>query len=130
MKNIAIVIGSSEYQNKDDNLPSVKKDYNLVSKILELSQKYEDILNILDGESSSEIKSKISTFIKKYKEQNINEIFFYFSGHGVRKTDKDRDELYLKLYNTMDDKILSTSLSNTEVDDYLREIVVIQVIIT
>ncbi|TNL64911.1 hypothetical protein EYY58_00895 [Acinetobacter bereziniae] len=34
---------------------------------------------------------------------------------------KEADELYLKLYNTTDDKILSSSLSNTEVDNYLRE---------
>lgn len=121
MINLAIVIASSEYLDKNDNLPTVKNDFRLISNIMSLSGKYTEILNILDNKNSSEVKSLISTFINKYKEKEVNEIFFYFSGHGVRKMNKDTDELFLKLYNTADDKILSSALSNTEVDGYLRE---------
>lgn len=121
MINLAIVIASSEYLDPNDNLPTVKNDFRLISNILHLSGKYTEILTILDNKNSSEVKSLISTFINKYKTQEINEIFFYFSGHGVRRIDKERDELFLKLYNTTEEKILSSSLSNTEIDGYLRE---------
>lgn len=121
MNNLAIVIASSEYQDARDNLPTVKNDFRLISHILQLSQKYTEVLKILDNKNSSEIKSLISTFINKYKGSEVNEIFFYFSGHGIRKANKEGDELFLKLYNTTEDKILSSSLSNSEVDSYLRE---------
>lgn len=121
MVNLAIVIASSEYLDKNENLPTVKNDFRLISNILSLSGKYSEILSILDNKNSSEVKSLISSFINKYKAQEINEVFFYFSGHGIRKANKDGDELFLKLYNTTDEKILSSSLSNTEIDGYLRE---------
>lgn len=121
MVNLAIVIGSSEYLDVSDNLSTVKNDFRLISNILRLSGKYTEILDILDNKNSSEVNSLISTFITKYKDIEVNEILFYFSGHGIRKMNRDTDELFLKLYNTTDDKILSSALSNSEVDGYLRE---------
>ncbi|TNL53641.1 hypothetical protein EYB59_01260 [Acinetobacter bereziniae] len=76
MINLAIIIASSEYLNKSDNLPTVKNDFRLIFNILNLSDKYKEILPILDNKNSSEVKSLISTFINKYKGENINEIFF------------------------------------------------------
>lgn len=121
MVNLAIVIGSSEYQDTRDNLPTVKNDFRLISNIVQLSKKYNEVLEILDNKNSSEIKSLISKFINKHKESEVNEIFFYFSGHGIRKPNQDGDELFLKLYNTSEDRLSSSSLSNSEVDGYLRE---------
>ena len=121
-KNLAIIIGSSEYIQKEDNLDSVKNDIQLISEILKLSKKYHEILILLDNKNSSDIKSSLSTFINKYKKEKIHEILFYFSGHGMRKTNKENDELYLKLYDTANDKLASTALSNSEVDNYLREL--------
>lgn len=121
-KNLAIIIGSSEYIQSQDNLISVKNDIELISNILELSEKYEEKLILLDNKNSADIKSNISTFINKHKDNEINEILFYFSGHGIRKANKEDDELYLKLYDTTNDKLSSTALSNSEVDNYLREL--------
>ena len=97
MVNLAIVIGSSEYLDVSDNLSTVKNDFRLISNILRLSGKYTEILDILDNKNSSEVKSLISTFITKYKDIEVNEILFYFSGHGIRKMNRDTDELFLKL---------------------------------
>lgn len=79
-----LIIGSSEYIQKEDNLDSVD-DIQLISEILKLSKKYHEILILLDNKNSSDIKSSLSTFINKYKKEKIHEILFYFSGHGMKR---------------------------------------------
>ena len=85
-KNIAIIIGISEYSNVQ-TLKGCKIDADSIRKLLEATAKYEDILQMDGKVDSSEIEQKLPEFIKKYKTESVDEVFFYYSGHGCLLND-------------------------------------------
>jgi hypothetical protein len=115
--NLGIVIGVSEYQ-KVSPLPGCVVDANSVNKLLELSDKCEEILLITENTKSMDVKSRLAAFIKKYEGKDIDEVIFYFSGHGLF----DDDEFYYVLTDYSENKLKQTSLENSELDNLLRSL--------
>lgn len=112
MINLAIVIGISKYEKEFQNLPQCKKDAEVIKNILTISKKYKEILYISDKTYSGIIFNKIDEFLNKYKDVKINEILYYFSGHGISK----KEEFYCCTTNTKEDSINSSSLKNSDID--------------
>lgn len=116
-KNIAIIIGVSEYQNLN-NLPGCNNDFNLISKIIRTTEKYDDVLEINSNTLSLDVKEKLSAFINNKKNDDIDELFFYYSGHGYY----DGDDLLYILTDYVNERINSTSISNSFIDNLFREL--------
>ena len=116
MKNYAIILGVSEYINAD-NLPACKNDVNRMFEILNATEKYQ-ILLIDEKHKKQEIIKEVEDYFNANNaEEEIGEIFFYFSGHGYQ----DKDDLHFILRETELDKINATSFNNAELDDIVRK---------
>ncbi|GGF23240.1 caspase family protein [Flavobacterium limi] len=114
--NIAIILAVSKYNNSANNLPASKKDGDIISGILHSTKKYDKILTINNNESSSETKELLSNFFIENKGIKIEELFFYYSGHG----EFTNDEFYYLLSDFDLKRKNQTSLQNNEVDDLIR----------
>lgn len=116
-KKIALLIGVSTYE-KENDLPPCKADIDLMSNIIALSNKYDDKLVLDDSPKSIDAMEAIRSFITTYQSSEIDEIFFYYTGHGTKNLDD-----FLFLFSDFDsNKINSTSLSNNELDDLLKSL--------
>ncbi|MGP5119166.1 caspase family protein [Psychrobacter alimentarius] len=117
MSNLAIVIGVSEYKDQE-NLPACKNDAQIIHSILSESKKFDDILNIDGYVSGREVKSKVSEFVRGHENEKVEEIFFYFSGHGARIT----EDFWYVLSDFDNNNIHTTALSNDELDEILKSL--------
>jgi len=115
--NIAILIGVSEYNNLQ-KLSACKNDVKIINDILSKNEKYSEILFIDNETTSRNIKQKVIEFIEKHHDQNINEIFIYFSGHGYF----DGEEFYYICTDYNKDKLKQTSFENKEFDTYIKSL--------
>ena len=116
--NIAIIIGVCNYNNAPD-LSACFNDAQIIKSILDATKKYDDILFFNGQETNSyDIKSSIIEYVKKYKGQSVEELFFYFSGHGKA----DEKDFYYITTDTSLEQIFSTSLQNSELDTLLRDL--------
>ncbi|EJJ5531512.1 caspase family protein, partial [Campylobacter jejuni] len=114
MKNIAILVGNSEYQNLN-KLHFCRKDISSMQKILSLSKKFE--IHIFENYQSEQLKSGLSKIIRELEKSKINELLFYYTGHGVFK-----EQFYYLPINFTDKQFETTSLSNNELDDMLKSL--------
>lgn len=117
MDSLAIVIGVSEYAN-ESNLSACSNDADIIYSILESTEKYKEILFLKGTVESSLLKEKLIEFSKKYETEEIEELFFYFSGHGC----SNENDFYFCTTDIQTAKINSTSLQNTELDAFIRKI--------
>lgn len=116
MKNIAILIGNSDYTNLD-KLEFCKKDIELMHKILELSKKFE--IKVFENYRSEKLKEELTDFIRENQnnKEEIGDLLFYYTGHGLF----EKQFFYLPI-NFDDQRFSTTSLSNDELDDMLRSL--------
>jgi hypothetical protein len=114
--NIAIIIGVSEYEEKQNNLPGCQKDAEIINSIISKTGKFESILYVNEKKSSALVKEKITDFISENKANKIEELFFYFTGHGQFYN----DEFYYILSDFNKNKRKQTSLQNEEVDSLIK----------
>ncbi|HFJ9368783.1 caspase family protein [Bacillus cereus group sp. BY6-1LC] len=114
---IAILVGVSEYKNLK-KLDACLRDVEVMHELLKQTNEYNDILFIKENVNSNQVKDQIIEFVKKHKdsEEEINQVFFYFTGHG----DTRSSEVHFLLSDYEKTKLNSTSLQNSEVDSYLR----------
>ena len=117
MKNVAVLIGITEYKEKSINLPMCEKDVESMYKIISASGKYEYI-EVLKGNIDSEkIRNKMMELENKIEEE-IGELFFYFSGHGYTAN----NNFYFCTSDTDINDINSTSILYNQIDDIVRRI--------
>jgi hypothetical protein len=120
--NLAILIGVSEYSNeKISELTACRNDANLINLLLKSTKKYDEILLIEKDTTSDNVKKQLTDFIKKHsanEEKEIEELFFYYSGHGQFHN----EEFYYILSDFDFDRRNSTSLNNSELDNLLRNL--------
>ena len=119
MTKLAILIGVSEYE-KVPNLPACLHDVELMQEVVKSAGTFDDTL-VLTGlqTKSSLFKSSISAFFSKHSnDKNIEEIFFYFSGHGM--TVGDNFNYILSDYDPK--KISTTCYANSELDETIRSL--------
>ncbi|HQQ97138.1 MAG TPA: caspase family protein [Cyclobacteriaceae bacterium] len=114
--NVAIILAISNYANPGNNLPASKKDGDVVHGILQATKKYDKILSLNNSDTSSKIKELLSNFFVECKNQRIDELFFYYSGHGEFSS----DEFYYLLSDFDPKKKNQTTLQNNEIDDLIR----------
>lgn len=115
--NLAIIIGISKYEKLHD-LPSCQNDAHYFHKLLDLSQKYDNILYLDQNTDSNTIMDSIDEFVNEYSTSEINEILLYFSGHGYY----NEDEFYFCTSNIDVSKINSTSITNTDIDRIIKKL--------
>ena len=66
--------------------------------------------------SSAKVKEKLTAFISEHKSKKINELFFYYTGHG----EFQNNEFYYILSDYNSDKRKQTSIENEEIDSLFR----------
>ncbi|MGX2954469.1 caspase family protein [Shewanella sp. JL219SE-S6] len=117
--NLGIVIGVEKYKSDIfDDLVACKNDAKIFSDVLRNVKDFEEIIYLNENESGTEIKKNIVDFVEKYKDQNVKELIFYFSGHGERFND---DFFYLP--SDFDRKKRETTgLRNSELDEWIKTI--------
>jgi hypothetical protein len=114
--NLAIIISVSEYTDPKNDLPGCKKDSESINTILNKTGKFDDILFIHEKLSSGKVKERLTDFIAEHKSKKIEELFFYYTGHG----EFFNDEFYYILSDYKQDKRNQTTLQNEEVDSLFR----------
>lgn len=114
---LAVIIGVSEYQYDDfENLDACKNDAELFKNVLSDVTKIDDVLFINKGEKAYEAKNKLADFVSKHKTEKVDELLFYFSGHGGRY---ENDFFYI-FPDFKEAKKESTGLRNSELDGLVR----------
>jgi len=112
--NIAVAIGISNYENIEF-LPACSTDALKMKELLEATGKYSEVVSLTKDTSARKIKSLLRDFFKNYQDEQIDEAFFYFSGHGTYQND------VLFCCSDFDSKRpATTSLPNREIDDLMR----------
>lgn len=114
MKNVAILIGNFEYCTLS-KLNFCKNDMDLMCKILDLSKKFK-IYEFRNYESG-QLKSELSRTIEGLENSNINELLFYYTGHGLFK-----EQFYYLPVNFDEKSFNTTSLSSYELDTMLKSV--------
>lgn len=117
MIDLAIVIGVSKYGAPND-LPGCENDAKAIHKILTSDSKFEEVLLLNDQTTASSIKSRLAEFVERFRGQEVNDLFFYFTGHG----EFYEDEFYFLPSDYDSSRRKRTSLENGELDTYLRSI--------
>lgn len=114
MNNVAIIIGESKYDNNDiENLEMCKKDASRIHEVIKKSHKYNKIFFVTDGK-----KEEIyDIFLNLKKIEKIDELFFYYSGHGYQRN----GSFYYITKETEINRINSTSINNMDIDAIVRE---------
>ena len=114
--NLGIVIAVSDYGSPSNNLPGCDADGLAISKILKTDNKFDDVLYLSEKTSSGDVKPELIRFINSHKDNDIDDVVFYFSGHG----DFSGDEFYYLLSDYDSKRKKQTSLENTELDNLLK----------
>ena len=112
--NLAIILGISKYDGQRA-LPPCDLDADRMAGLIDLAAKYDQKLILKGHQIASEAKSKIRDFLGSFRGQPIDEIFFYFSGHGSCP-----DDLYLCCSDFDPARPNSTALENEELDELFR----------
>ncbi len=115
--NIAILIGIAKYKS-EAALPACGLDAENMRRLLAATKKYDDIQLIVDNTNSNQVKDSLRQFFAKYQStEGIEEVFVYFSGHGVYQNDA---MLCCSDYDS--NRPATTSISNAELDDLIRSV--------
>lgn len=116
--NLGIIIAVSEYTGRLSQLPGCVQDAKAMEAILRNSGKFEPLLVINQDTDSASLKSKLVDFISSNKGKEIEEVFFYYSGHGEYLG----DEFYYLLSDYDSSRRKATCLENSELDNLLRSL--------
>jgi len=114
---LAIIIGVSEYQHDDfENLDACKNDAELFKDVISDMSNIDDVLFINQGVKAYEAKKQLADFVSKHKANAVDELVFYFSGHGGRY----EDDFFYIFSDFKEANKESTGLRNTELDGMVR----------
>lgn len=118
MARLAVVIGVSENLPPLKSLSACANDGNAVADVLKQAGRFDDLLLLLRKEDTTSMvaKEKLAAFIERHKGAEVEELFFYFSGHG----DFAGNEFYHILSDYDGAARHRTSLSNSELDGMMR----------
>jgi len=116
-KKIAILVGVANYDD-ETSLPPCDKDLVMMTSIIRNTNKFDEWLVVGNSPKGGDAKSQIASFIRKYENTDIDEVFFYYTGHGTRYSG---DFLFV-FSDFVKDKIEQTSLRNTELDSMLKSL--------
>lgn len=112
---VAILVGVSDYL-KTAPLPACKNDVDLLKALLDKTGEYQEVLSLGATKPSAYVKQQITSFAAQFKGKSVDQVLFYFTGHG----DFDGQELSLLLSDYEPARRKQTVIENTELDDWLR----------
>lgn len=113
----AILIGVSKYENCD-NLPGCLNDVNALNEILLKTNEFDEVKAFKEDVYSDDLKNNLSQLFSDWKGEQIDELFFYFSGHGSF----DNNEFFYLLSDFSEDKKRQTTLQNLEIDKMIKSL--------
>lgn len=115
--NLAILVAVSDYTSLS-KLPGCKGDIEVMTTILEGTDKFSDTLKIHGSVRSQSAKSQLADFIDRNNEKRVGEVLFYYSGHGTASSDD-----FLFLFSDYEERLTNqTTLSNKELDGMLKSL--------
>lgn len=114
MTSIAVVIAVSSYSTLG-RLDGCARDGEAMKEILQESGKYSEILYSHDR-VDGQIKDDLSSFVDRWRGRVIDELLFYFSGHGQQ----DDGEFFYLLSDFEDRNRRKTTLENGYIDNLAR----------
>ena len=112
--NLAVIVSVSDYQYACA-LPGCKLDAQHMHSMLQLTGRFDDILLLDQSPTLAEIRTSMKNWIKRYQDQLVDEVFWYFTGHGMYFGDA---RFCAREFSPQ--LLEATSLSNQEADDLLR----------
>ncbi len=118
MISLAIVIAVSEYSGDATPLPACKNDGAAIATLVNGEQRFAETLFIDSETSSKNVKQRLIEFIAKHKHSEVEDVFFYFTGHG----EFYGGEFYYLLSDYRSAARKQTSLENTELDNLIRSL--------
>ncbi|AJI54401.1 caspase domain protein [Francisella philomiragia] len=114
---LAIIFGVSEYQNYT-SLAACKNDAELVEKIFLKLGKFDDLCVLAGNIKGFEAKQKLTEFVNKHKDTSVDELVFYYTGHGARY-----DDDFFYIFSDFNEKRKEvTALRNSELDGLIRNL--------
>ncbi len=115
---LGIVIGVKENRLPFHSLAACGNDAEAMAAVLRETGRFDDIIVLKDQKdtASKVLKSRIVDFIDKHKGNDVEELVFYFSGHG----DFIGDEFYHILSDYENSARNQTSLANSDLDGMMR----------
>lgn len=114
--NLGIIIGVANYRDPLVSLPACMRDAQAISGLLKASSKFEEVLFLASDTSSASLKKQLIDFITAHKGKQVEEVFFYYSGHG----EFSGDEFFYLLSDFDSRRRKQTSLENSELDNVIR----------
>lgn len=116
MKNLAIIIGVTDYADVQYSLPGCANDVAVMEMVLRSSGRFEvQTLESADGEL---IKNRLSETIKRYSDEEIDHLLFYFTGHGAYLN----DDFHFLFRDYTGTRSAQTSLASKDLDSMLRSL--------
>lgn len=97
-------------------LDACRNDANTLKKFLDATNVFDDICFLGPDTTGGQAKKIISEFVQKHKEDKIDELFFYFSGHG----DRTEEDFFYAMSDYKADKKETGGLRNSELDSLIR----------
>jgi hypothetical protein len=113
MNNVAILIGNTNYKPPFHQLQCCADDLKAVAQLIESTQKFE-VIETVFNKSASELKESLRAIVDN--NSPINEIFFYYTGHGFQGD----GEFYVCPTDFNKDHPNETGLSTAEMHLLLR----------
>lgn len=113
MANVAILVGNVNYVREEDRLECCADDVRAMQELITATQKYEKICALTDVDSDK-FREEILQALSGH--DTIEEIFFYFTGHGHY----DGREFFHCATNFDGERPNETGLSNTDLHTILK----------
>ncbi|RDU95178.1 caspase family protein [Trinickia dinghuensis] len=116
-KNLAVLVGVTDYVEEKLKLPACVNDVSIMQELLRGAGKFDDVINIPSDDAQT-MKARIADTIGRFQQEDIGELFFYFTGHG-EFVDEDFRFMF-RDYSR--ERPAQTTLENSELDRLLRSL--------
>lgn len=118
--NAAIIISVSTYEHEQfmSHLPACQRDSDMMLRIIGGTGKYDKLLKLDNSPHSANALARLTEAIREWQELEIEEVFFYYSGHGILH----EGEFLFPFTNFHPASKCTTSLPNSQLDQMLRSL--------
>ena len=116
-KNLAIIVGVTDYLDEKLRLPACENDVSIMRELLLGSRKFHEVI-VVPSDDAQLLKARLAETVGRFQQEDIGELFFYFSGHG----EFAEDEFRFMLRDYSSGRPAQTTLENSELDHLLRSL--------
>lgn len=88
-KNLAIIVGVTDYLEEKLRLPACEHDVSIMRELLLGSSKFHEVI-VVPSDDGQLLKARLAETVGRFQQEDIGELFFYFSGHGEFAEDEFR----------------------------------------